>query len=134
MLLIKNPQFFPNHYETWPPWPTHELLILTKFHNDWVKIVDFLIIAYFRACVIFYNSVFKCLISKYPKRKLLKEKTVKRKWLEPIVFRQICADRSFENLFGIKLTVKDVVSVFLRWHHLGMTSLNEKFKRQITGN
>ena len=41
MLLIKNPQFLPNHNETWPPWPTHELLILTKFHNDWVKIVDF---------------------------------------------------------------------------------------------
>ena len=57
MLFIKNLQFLPNHYETWPPWPNYELLILTKFHNDWVQIVDFSLMAYFWACVIFYYSV-----------------------------------------------------------------------------
>ena len=36
MLLLKNPQFFTNEY-----------LIFTKFRNDWVKIVDVLIKAYF---------------------------------------------------------------------------------------
>ena len=34
---------------TLPKWPTHELIILTKSHKNWVKIVDFLLIAYFWA-------------------------------------------------------------------------------------
>ena len=46
MLLVKNPQFLY----------THESLILAKFHNDWVKIVDFLLIAYFWASVIFITQ------------------------------------------------------------------------------
>ena len=34
--------------------PTHEIVILTKFHKDRLKIVDFLLLAYFGAdCVIF---------------------------------------------------------------------------------
>ena len=41
-LLFKNPQFLSNHYEILSKLGTHEDLILTKFHNDWVKIVDFL--------------------------------------------------------------------------------------------
>ena len=47
MLLLKNPQFLPNHYEILWICGTHEYLIFTKFRNDWVKIVDFLIKAYF---------------------------------------------------------------------------------------
>ena len=47
MLLLKNPQFLLNHYETLSKQGTHEDLTLTKFRNDWVKIVDFLIKAYF---------------------------------------------------------------------------------------
>ena len=47
MLLLKNPQFLPNHYETLPKQGTHEYYILAKFRNDWVKIVNFLIKAYF---------------------------------------------------------------------------------------
>ena len=43
----KNPQFLLNHYETLSKCGPHEYLILTKFLNDWVKIVDFLIKAYF---------------------------------------------------------------------------------------
>ena len=46
MLLLKNPQFLPNHYEILWICGTHEYLIFTKFRNDWVKIVDFLIKAY----------------------------------------------------------------------------------------
>ena len=46
MLLLKNPQFLPNHNETLPKYGIHEYLILTKFRNDWVKIVAFLIKAY----------------------------------------------------------------------------------------
>ena len=47
MLLLKNPQFLPDHYETLSKLGTHEYLIVSKFRNDWVKIVDFLIKAYF---------------------------------------------------------------------------------------
>ena len=47
ILLLKNPQFRPDHYETLTKGGTHEHLILTKFRNDRVKIVDFLIKAYF---------------------------------------------------------------------------------------
>ena len=46
MLLLKNPQFSPNHYETLSKQGTHEDLILSKFHNDWVKIVNLLLLAY----------------------------------------------------------------------------------------
>ena len=46
MLLLKNLQFLPNDYETRSKLSTHEFLILTEFHNHWVKIVDFLIKAY----------------------------------------------------------------------------------------
>ena len=46
--LLKSPQFLCNHYETWSKLGTHGLFILTKFRNDSVKIVDFLIKAYFR--------------------------------------------------------------------------------------
>ena len=45
--FLENPQFLRNHYETWSKCGTHELLILTKFRNDFIKIVDFLIKAYF---------------------------------------------------------------------------------------
>ena len=47
MLLLENPQFLPNHYETLTKKGTHEDLILTKFRNDPVKIVDVLVKAYF---------------------------------------------------------------------------------------
>ena len=40
MLLLKNPQFLPNDYKTHSKLSTHEYLILTDFHNHWVKIVD----------------------------------------------------------------------------------------------
>ena len=47
MLLLKKSQFLPNNdYETRSKLTTHEYLILTEFHNHWVKIVNFLIKAY----------------------------------------------------------------------------------------
>ena len=57
ILLLKNPQFSPNHYETLPKWCPHEYLILTKFRNDWVKIVDFLTKAYFFMCTFFASHL-----------------------------------------------------------------------------
>ena len=56
---MKNPQFLANQAETLAILPIHEMVILTKFHNDWMKIVDFSVIAYFWASPIFYYSLFK---------------------------------------------------------------------------
>ena len=47
MLLLKNLQFLPDHYETLTKEGTLEDLILTIFRNDPVKIEDFLVKAYF---------------------------------------------------------------------------------------
>ena len=55
-LLIENPQFLPNFYETWSKWPPRELSILTKCHKNWAKIVDFLLKAYFSMCTISFDS------------------------------------------------------------------------------
>ena len=38
--IIKNPQFLPNGYETWSK------LNLPECQFDWIKIVDFLLVAY----------------------------------------------------------------------------------------
>ena len=43
MILNKNLQFLPNHYEIWLKLAVHELLILPKFLTDWIEIVDFLL-------------------------------------------------------------------------------------------
>ena len=37
----KNPQFLPNQADIQAILSTHELVIFTKFHNNWMKIVDF---------------------------------------------------------------------------------------------
>ena len=48
MILLKNPQFLRNRYETWSKCgTTHELRIFIKFCNDCIKIVDFLVKVYF---------------------------------------------------------------------------------------
>ena len=47
MLLLKNLQFLPNHNETLLKGGIHVYLIFTKFHNNWIKIVDFLIKGHF---------------------------------------------------------------------------------------
>ena len=57
MLPLKNPQFLPNHYETLSKAGTHEDHILTKFHKDWVKIVEFLIKTYFFMCTFFATDL-----------------------------------------------------------------------------
>ena len=46
-LLVKNPQLLSNQADISATSPTHELIILTKFHNDWQEIVDFLVTAKF---------------------------------------------------------------------------------------
>ena len=45
--LIKNEQFLSNQADIQAILPTHELVISTKFHKDWQKIVDFLVMPKF---------------------------------------------------------------------------------------
>ena len=47
MLLLRNRQFLSDYYETLTKEGTHEDLILIKFRNDPLKIVDILVKAYF---------------------------------------------------------------------------------------
>ena len=56
---MKNQQFLAYPAQTLVILPIHEIVILTKNHDNWTKIVDFSLIAYFRASLIFYASVFK---------------------------------------------------------------------------
>ena len=45
-LLIKNPQFCSNQAKKAKK-NALEIIILTKFHKDWTKIVDFLLMSHF---------------------------------------------------------------------------------------
>ena len=56
-LLVKNPLFLSNQADIQATSPTHELVVLTNFHNDWQENVDFLLIAKFWASLIFFASV-----------------------------------------------------------------------------
>ena len=47
MPLVKNQQFLSNQADIQAVLPTLELVVLTTFHKDWQKIVDFLVIAKF---------------------------------------------------------------------------------------
>ena len=57
-LLMKNLQFWSNLDQTLPNGLSHLWELLTKFHQNWTKIVDFSLIAKFEASLIFYASVF----------------------------------------------------------------------------
>ena len=64
----KNLHFYPIKVFIQAIYPTHKLVIFTKFDKDWVKIVDFLIEAYFWANNIFFASVSiirKCSIAEF---------------------------------------------------------------------
>ena len=56
--LVKNPQFSSNLDDIQKELPTREAIILTKFHKECKKIVDFLHRQKFLACALFYASPF----------------------------------------------------------------------------
>ena len=56
-LLMKNLQFLSNFHETLSKDHINEIVNWTKFGQDWIKIVDFLLIANFEASTILYASV-----------------------------------------------------------------------------
>ena len=49
MPLIKNPQFLSNFAQTFRDWSSNGLVNLSKFEQNWTKIVDFSLMAYFLA-------------------------------------------------------------------------------------
>ena len=57
--LIKNPQFSSNLADIQAKLPTHEVVVLIKFHKDCKKIVDFLVTRKFLVCALYYASSFK---------------------------------------------------------------------------
>ena len=57
--ISKNLQFWSNQVDILSILPNHKLIILTKFHKDRAKIVDFLVIANFWTCKHFFSSVLK---------------------------------------------------------------------------
>ena len=66
--VVKNLQFLSDQAEIQAILPTHELFILTKFHKDWQRIVDFLVIVKFCASPVFFASV-----SKKPPKQISKQ-------------------------------------------------------------
>ena len=56
--LIKDPQFSSNLADIQAKLPTHVLVILTKFHKDCKKIIDFLLRQRILAFALFYASPF----------------------------------------------------------------------------
>ena len=58
---MKNPQFLPNQADILPSEFIHWTDILTKFHNNWTNIVDFLVIAiYFPGWTFFLDLITVC--------------------------------------------------------------------------
>ena len=59
--LLKNPQFSSNLADIQAKLFTHGSIILTKFHEECKKIVDFLLRQKFLACALFNASPFNYL-------------------------------------------------------------------------
>ena len=57
VLLTKNSQFYSDFAEIFAILPTHGLIILAKFDEDRTKIVNLLLLVYFWASIIFFESV-----------------------------------------------------------------------------
>ena len=68
MLLVKNFWFLPNQAQTLSIWPTIEFVILTKFHENYSKIVDFLLIAHFLASLISSDHSLYLILKNYHAR------------------------------------------------------------------
>ena len=56
--LVESPRFSSNLAEIQAKLPTHEAIILTKFHKEGKRIVNFLLRPNFLACALFYASPF----------------------------------------------------------------------------
>ena len=59
MLSVKYLQYSSNFADILPKLQAHEKIILVKYQLDWMKNVDFVLIAHFKATPIFYCSYFK---------------------------------------------------------------------------
>ena len=71
--MSKKSQSLSNPNETWWKWLTHETIVFIMFHQNWTKIVDFLITANFGTCAVFSCSDFIRNINKEASMLLSKE-------------------------------------------------------------
>ena len=55
--IVKNLQFWSNLAHILSISPVHEVVLLTKFQDYWVKFADFSLLANFLASLVFYASV-----------------------------------------------------------------------------
>ena len=75
---MKNPQFLPNQADILPSEYNHWTDILTKFHRNWTKIVDFLVIAFYFPEWTFFWIWSQCDLGKRPNRRLYPAQPPKR--------------------------------------------------------
>ena len=79
-LIIKNLQFLSYHHETWSKWCVNEVVLLTKFHNDSSKIVDFWLVVKFLDLPVFHESASIQILCSYSKRMTLKPTILFDSW------------------------------------------------------
>ena len=56
MAVVKNLQFLSNQADIQATLPTHELIILTKFHKDWQENMDFIAVTNFEPVYFFLHQ------------------------------------------------------------------------------
>ena len=66
--MVKNLQFQSDQADILGTKPTREMIIFTKFQKDWRKIVDFLLLANFWACLLFFCSPLTRIIYPFSKK------------------------------------------------------------------
>ena len=69
-LLIENPQFLSNLHETRWKYLSHEYFMFLEFQLDWMETVNFLLVAKFKACLLFFYPYFSSLIIQLEKREI----------------------------------------------------------------
>ena len=62
---MKNPQFLPESAETLPIVPIHEMVVFTKFQDNWAKIVDFSLRAFLEIVSFFIPQSLTILVTIY---------------------------------------------------------------------
>ena len=70
---LKDPHFLYYLHETLWKWFPHEMIIFTKFYEDWGKNVDFLLMANFWMCLVFSSNLepMPCCLKAHYKAKAL---------------------------------------------------------------
>ena len=95
--LVKNPQFSSNLADIQAKLPTHETIILTKFHKECKKVVDFLHRTKFLAYALFYASPFIKLLDSGSKKQVFI--FYSNSYLSELVVQSVRAILSYTKFF-----------------------------------